>query len=254
MGHLLLHCEAGHVGNVRVVCQDAVEVLQRRIASGALDEVLLYFPDPWPKKRHHKRRIVQPPFVELVADRLRPGGVFRMATDWEPYAEHMLGRERPRVGLLANAAEAHKGTELTRETDRLLRAGQLQFEYVGYIEGNELFKAKCDVVATDGFTGNVLLKTAEGLAEAFLALVRHELGATPRGRLGGAVVAPALRSLRKQIHYAETGGALLAGVDGVVQIAHGRSDGVALGNAIRGAARLAEARIHRRIAGVIGML
>ena len=78
------------LNNLRVICRDAVEVLQRCIPEGSLDEVLLYFPDPWPKKRHHKRRIVQPQFVALVASRLRPGGVLRMATDWQHYAEQML--------------------------------------------------------------------------------------------------------------------------------------------------------------------
>ncbi len=90
VGHLLLCCEAGRLGNVRVICEDAVQVLQRRMPDASLDEVLLYFPDPWPKKRHHKRRIVQPPFVELVTRKLKTGGVLRMATDWQPYAEHML--------------------------------------------------------------------------------------------------------------------------------------------------------------------
>jgi tRNA (guanine-N7-)-methyltransferase len=90
VGHLLLRCEAERLSNVRVVCEDAVEVLRQRVADASVDEVLLYFPDPWPKKRHHKRRIVQAPFVELVASRLRIGGTFRMATDWQPYAEHML--------------------------------------------------------------------------------------------------------------------------------------------------------------------
>jgi tRNA (guanine-N7-)-methyltransferase len=90
VGHLLLRCEAEKLNNVRVICDDAVQVLQRRVPDAALDEVLLYFPDPWPKKRHHKRRIVQPAFVELVARKLKPGGVLRMATDWQPYAEHML--------------------------------------------------------------------------------------------------------------------------------------------------------------------
>ena len=66
------------------------QVLQQRVPDASLDEVLLYFPDPWPKKRHHKRRIVQPAFVELVVRKLHVGGVFRMATDWQPYAEHML--------------------------------------------------------------------------------------------------------------------------------------------------------------------
>ena len=90
VGHLMLRAEELALANVRAICRDAVEVLQQCIATGALDEVLLYFPDPWPKKRHHKRRIVQPEFVALVADRLRTGGVLRMATDWQPYAEHML--------------------------------------------------------------------------------------------------------------------------------------------------------------------
>ena len=90
IGHLMLRAEELGLGNLRAICRDAVEVLQQCVAAGSLDELLLYFPDPWPKKRHHKRRIVQPPFVALVASRLRPGGVLRMATDWQPYAEHML--------------------------------------------------------------------------------------------------------------------------------------------------------------------
>jgi tRNA (guanine-N7-)-methyltransferase len=90
VGHLMLRAEELGLTNVRAVCRDAVEVLQQCIAPGSLDEVLLYFPDPWPKKRHHKRRIVQPEFVALVASRLRDGGTFRMATDWQPYSEHML--------------------------------------------------------------------------------------------------------------------------------------------------------------------
>ena len=90
VGHLMLRAEELALANVRAICRDAVEVLQECLAPGTLDEVLLYFPDPWPKKRHHKRRIVQPDFVALVASRLRPGGTLRMATDWEPYAAHML--------------------------------------------------------------------------------------------------------------------------------------------------------------------
>jgi len=90
IGHLMLRCETEGLRNVRVVCRDALEVLAARIADGSLDEVLLYFPDPWPKKRHHKRRLVQPAFLELVARKLKPGGVLRMATDWQNYAEHML--------------------------------------------------------------------------------------------------------------------------------------------------------------------
>jgi tRNA (guanine-N7-)-methyltransferase len=90
VGHLLLEIERYMLGNVRVICADAVEVLQQHLAPSCLDRVLLYFPDPWPKTRHHKRRILQPAFVELIRDRLKPGGVFHMATDWQPYAEQML--------------------------------------------------------------------------------------------------------------------------------------------------------------------
>jgi tRNA (guanine-N7-)-methyltransferase len=89
VGHCLLGIESRALSNVRIIAHDAVEVLEAQIGPDSLDEVLLYFPDPWPKKRHHKRRIVQPAFVARVADRLKPGGAFRLATDWEPYAECM---------------------------------------------------------------------------------------------------------------------------------------------------------------------
>ena len=90
VGHLMLRAESLELRNVRVACRDAVEVLARQLPDASLDAVLLYFPDPWPKKRHHKRRIVQPAFVALVASRLKPGGRFRLATDWQDYAEQML--------------------------------------------------------------------------------------------------------------------------------------------------------------------
>jgi len=90
VGHLMLRAESLGLANIRVACRDAVELLEQRIADGSLDAVLLYFPDPWPKKRHHKRRIVQPAFVELVARKLKAGGRFRLATDWQNYAGQML--------------------------------------------------------------------------------------------------------------------------------------------------------------------
>jgi tRNA (guanine-N7-)-methyltransferase len=90
IGHLMLRARELGLGNLRVICRDAVEVLGECIPEASLDEVLLYFPDPWPKKRHHKRRIVQPAFVALTASRLQPGGLLRMATDWEHYATQML--------------------------------------------------------------------------------------------------------------------------------------------------------------------
>jgi tRNA (guanine-N7-)-methyltransferase len=89
IGALLRVVGAAELSNVRVIAHDAVDVLRERIAADALDEVELLFPDPWPKKRHHKRRLIQAEFVQLVATRLSGGGRFRLATDWEPYAEQM---------------------------------------------------------------------------------------------------------------------------------------------------------------------
>jgi tRNA (guanine-N7-)-methyltransferase len=90
IGHLLLELERRDLDNIRVFCADAVQVLKNCLPDASLDRVLLFFPDPWPKKRHHKRRIVQPDFVDLLARKLRAGGMLHMATDWEDYAQHML--------------------------------------------------------------------------------------------------------------------------------------------------------------------
>jgi len=90
VGHLLKQIETERLENVRIYCHDAVEILNQCIDDHSLDRVLLFFPDPWHKKKHHKRRIVQPPFASLLARKLKRGGVFHMATDWQAYAEHML--------------------------------------------------------------------------------------------------------------------------------------------------------------------
>lgn len=99
VGRLLLGLEARALGNVRVICHDAVEVLERQIAPQSVDEFLILFPDPWPKKRHHKRRLIQPPFAELLSSRLAEGGLLRLATDWQPYAEEMLETLAATAGL-----------------------------------------------------------------------------------------------------------------------------------------------------------
>lgn len=89
VGHLLMRLQEAGLTNVRVINHDAMDILEHMIGDGTLDRVNLYFPDPWPKKRHHKRRIVQPDFLELLNARLKSGGVIHFATDWQPYAEHM---------------------------------------------------------------------------------------------------------------------------------------------------------------------
>lgn len=90
VGHLLLKIEEHGLENVRIACEDAVELLRRRVTDHSLDGVRIYFPDPWHKKRHHKRRLVQKPFVELLARRMKAGGILHIATDWAPYAEQMV--------------------------------------------------------------------------------------------------------------------------------------------------------------------
>ena len=90
VGHLLLKLEENGIGNVRIACEDAVELIRQRIPRGSLAGVRIYFPDPWPKKRHHKRRIIQAPFIGLLAEKMQAGGILHMATDWEQYAEYML--------------------------------------------------------------------------------------------------------------------------------------------------------------------
>ncbi|MDY6947866.1 MAG: tRNA (guanosine(46)-N7)-methyltransferase TrmB [Pseudomonadota bacterium] len=89
VGHLLLGAETAGLNNLRIVCHDAVEVLQQQLAPGSIQLIHIFFPDPWPKKRHHKRRLIQPEFVEVLARALAVGGTLRLATDWEPYAMHM---------------------------------------------------------------------------------------------------------------------------------------------------------------------
>lgn len=90
VGHLLLRLEEHQINNVRIVCADGVEVLEQQVPDASLTGFRLYFPDPWPKKRHRKRRIVQTPFIDVLSRKLMAGGVLHMATDWAPYAEHMV--------------------------------------------------------------------------------------------------------------------------------------------------------------------
>ncbi|HEU4624422.1 MAG TPA: tRNA (guanosine(46)-N7)-methyltransferase TrmB [Steroidobacteraceae bacterium] len=128
VGRLLLAAEEAHLANLRIACHDAVEVLERQIPENALDEVLILFPDPWPKKRHHKRRLIQPPFVALLASRMRPGGIIRLATDWEPYAQQMLevlGANSSLANLSADGGFVERPAErvLTRFEKRGTRLG-----------------------------------------------------------------------------------------------------------------------------------
>jgi tRNA (guanine-N7-)-methyltransferase len=125
VGHLLIELDNRAIDNVRVFCHDAVEVLDRCIADASLDRVLLFFPDPWPKRKHHKRRIVQPAFIARIARKLKPGGRFHMATDWEPYAKHMLEIMRSTTDFVnCDAAGSYSNRPAYRPVTRFERRGQ----------------------------------------------------------------------------------------------------------------------------------
>ena len=125
IGHCLLAIQSKELTNVRVIAHDAVEVLANQLPPASLDEVLLYFPDPWPKKRHHKRRIIQPPFAALVASRLKQGGRFRLATDWEPYAEWMLEILNAEPGSRSRGGrrDTSRGRSAARRDSRIAAVG-----------------------------------------------------------------------------------------------------------------------------------
>jgi len=127
VGHCLLQAEARDIRNLRLICHDALEVLKEQIADWSLHRVNLYFPDPWPKKRHHKRRLVQNDFLELVAAKLVPGGSLYIATDWHNYAEHIDGVVAAGSAFRAGERRVHDGDDpLDRPTTKFERRGLLQ--------------------------------------------------------------------------------------------------------------------------------
>jgi phosphate acyltransferase len=152
------------------------------------------------------------------------------------YAEKVLGKPRPKVGLLSNGEEAGKGNQLVKDTYPLMEASGIHF--IGNVEGKELFGGETDVTVTDGFTGNILLKSSEAVAKLITDLLRQELTSGWRTKAGALLARPAFTSIKKLIDPAEVGAAPLLGIDGLVFIGHGRSDSRALLNAIR-VARLA---------------
>jgi tRNA (guanine-N7-)-methyltransferase len=125
VGRLLLAAANARLTNLRIICHDAVEVLKHQLAPDSLDEILILFPDPWPKKRHHKRRLIQAALVELASSRLKPGGLLRLATDWAPYATQMLevlSACRSLENLAPSAAFADRPSD--RLTTRFEKRGQ----------------------------------------------------------------------------------------------------------------------------------
>jgi len=163
----------------------------------------------------------------------------------EIYYRAIFNVKRPRVGLLSNGQETHKGNSLTRETYARLK--QLPLNFVGYVEGRDLYNGRVDVLVTDGFTGNVVLKTSEGVAEVIAGMLKEALSSTTRAKVGYVFARRALQAFKKRVDYSEYGGAPLLGVRGVCIICHGGSNANAIKNALRVASEFAAGQVNDKI-------
>ena len=162
------------------------------------------------------------------------------------YARDILGHSRPRVGLLSIGEEESKGNELTREAFKAMEE-EPALNFIGNVEGRDVFSGAADVVVCDGFTGNVALKISEGLVETMFHLLREELKKDLRGRAGSLLLVPTFRRFKRRIDSSEFGGAPLLGVNGVCMISHGRSTGKAIRNAVRAAEGCVSGTLIRHI-------
>jgi phosphate acyltransferase len=163
----------------------------------------------------------------------RPDFLVQFAIMGQIYAQTMLGIKQPRIGLLSNGEEEGKGNDLVRETYPLLQQADLNF--IGNVEGKELFNGQVDVVVTDGFTGNVMLKSTEAVAKLIVDILKEELMGSFRTKMGALLAKPAFGKIKQMLDPAEIGAAPLMGIDALVFVGHGRSDARAMVSAVRGA-------------------
>src|SRR5207249_10562169 len=175
----------------------------------------------------------------------KPHHFRQFAVMGELYARLVLGIPRPKVGLLSVGEEEGKGNETTREVFRVLKDTSLNF--IGNVEGNHVYSGEVDVIVTDGFTGNVSLKVAESIAANLEEMLRREVAASLRAKMGAWLLRPALRAIQKQIDYQEYGGAPLLGARECVIICHGRSSPKAIKNAVRVAKEFVANRVTEHI-------
>lgn len=179
----------------------------------------------------------------------KPEFLYQFAIMGTIYAQKVLSIKSPSLGLLSNGEEPGKGNQLIVDTYALLESSELNF--IGNVEGKELFNGQVDVVVTDGFTGNVLLKSSEAVAKLLVDSLREEFMGSFRTKIGAALAMPAFTTIRKMLDPAEYGAAPLLGVDGLVFIGHGRSDAYALVNAIRVARQAVQADLIEAISSAI---
>jgi len=176
----------------------------------------------------------------------KPVHLVQFAIMGSVYSRDVLGRQKPRVGILSNGAEETKGTDLTREAAKLCRQTDLNF--IGYVEGHDLFADHVDVVVTDGFIGNIILKSVESMGKAIIGLLRRELMATTVRKAGAVLAQGALKSIKRRMDPEAYGGAPLLGLNGTVIKAHGSAREKAIMNAIRVAGETIQHKINDTIA------
>lgn len=179
----------------------------------------------------------------------RPQDIFLYGIMGDVYAREILGKVRPSVGLLNIGEEATKGPEFVKDSYRLLELAKLNF--IGNVEGKDIFSGHCDVVVCDGFVGNIVLKVTESVAETTAKFLKRELKRRFLTQVGAVLCMPAFKTLREQIDYSEFGGAPLFGVNGICIIAHGRSTPRAIQNAIRVAGEFVAHQINEHITEAI---
>jgi glycerol-3-phosphate acyltransferase PlsX len=167
------------------------------------------------------------------------------------YAHNVLGVERPKVGLMSNGEEDEKGTSFTKETFALLKhleaTGRAPFDFVGNVEGHDLFESELDVVLCDGFTGNIILKSCEATAKAMSKWLKLEFKRSPFRIMGAAIARGAFKAVKKKSSYEYVGGSPLLGVNGVCIIGHGGSSALAIQNAIRVARETVSLKVNPHI-------
>jgi glycerol-3-phosphate acyltransferase PlsX len=159
------------------------------------------------------------------------------------------GSSKPTVGLLNVGSEEQKGHEEVREANRMLRETTLPIAYKGFVEGDDIAKGTVDVIVTDGFTGNAVLKTAEGMARFFTTVMRETFTSSARGKLGALIAMPALKKMRAKLDPSSVNGGPLLGLNGIVVKSHGGADAKGFANAIVVAANMALSDYERQIEG-----
>ena len=174
-----------------------------------------------------------------------PAMLAQFAVMGEMYSRTIFHRANPRVGLLSIGEEEHKGNELTRAASPLLKA--LPINFIGNVEGRDIFSGNADVVVCDGFIGNVVLKVSEGLVDMIKNMLHESLEATVTRKIGYVLSRAAYTDFRRRVDYSEQGGVPLLGVKGVSIVCHGRSNANAIKNAIRVAAEFAQGRVNAKI-------